>query len=203
MSENISISRKKEIRAAMMRLRSDLAPEKVQALSEAIQNRILESRVFRTSSAIMAYMPIKNEVRTERLIRNCLASGRTVLLPRVVDAESMEAVPVKNLDADLRSGAMGIMEPDPSIPAADPEIIDLVILPGIAFDRRGYRLGFGAGYYDRFIPRLRKDCILLAPAYSFQVLDQIPAGPYDQPVHWIVTEKEILRIFSNKSSIMW
>lgn len=203
MSDNTAISQKKELRASMLRLRNDLAQEEVQALSEAIQDRILKSRIFRTGSAVMVYMPIKNEVRTERLIRNCLASGKTVLLPRVVDAESMEAVPVRNLDTDLRSGAMGIMEPDPSIPAADPEIIDLVILPGIAFDRRGYRLGFGAGYYDRFIPRLRKDCFLLAPAYSFQVLDHIPAGPYDQPVHWIVTEKEVLKIFSNKSSVMW
>jgi len=194
MNEERIKNEKKTIRAAMLRIRSELDPDTVREYSSAIQRRILESQIFKISSVIMAYMPIKNEIRTELLIRAGLDSGKTVLLPRVKDSETMEAVPIKDLDADLQSGAMGIMEPRPSIPAADPETIDLVILPGIAFDRRGFRLGFGAGYYDRFIPRLRKDCVLLAPAYSFQVLDHIPTSSFDQPIHWIVTEKEALHI---------
>ena len=86
------------------------------------------------------------------------------------------------------------MEPDPSKPAANPQTIDLVILPGIAFDRKGYRIGFGGGYYDRFKTRLRNDSILLAPAYDFQVLEHIPAEAFDQPVDMVVTEKEIIHI---------
>jgi 5-formyltetrahydrofolate cyclo-ligase len=185
---------KKDIRAAMMKRRRNLDNGSVLALSDIIQKRIVESRFFKESSVIMAYMPIQNEIRTDLLIERSIASGKTILLPRIKDAETMEAVPIQSLGSDLIKGYMGIMEPDPSIPAANPQTIDLVILPGIAFDRKGYRIGFGGGYYDRFITRLRNDCILLAPAYDFQVLEHIPAEAFDQPVDMVVTEKEIIHI---------
>ena len=156
------LDQKKEIREALLNRRKNLDPDSVLELSGIIQRRIIESRIFMESSVIMAYIPIKNEVRTEFIRNTGLSPGKPLLLPRVIDAERMEAVPVKNPDSDLRKGSMGIMEPHPSIPAFDPLSIDLVILPGVAFDRKGRRLGFGAGYYDRFITRLRKDCVLLA-----------------------------------------
>lgn len=196
-------SQKKEIRTAMISRRKKLAREDAEALSDIIQHRIMKSRVFERSSAIMAYMPTQNEVRIELLIKTGLDLGKNILLPRVLDQSRMEAVPIRSLESNLPAGFKGIREPDPSISAVDPKIIDLVILPGIAYDRNGYRIGFGGGYYDRFIPLLRKDCILLAPAYAFQVLDHIPSEPFDRPVHLIVTEKEILQISSNKSSFMW
>lgn len=196
------LDQKKEIREALLNRRKNLDPDSVLELSGIIQRRIIESRIFMESSVIMAYIPIKNEVRTELIMNTGLSSGKTVLLPRVIDAERMEAVPVKNPDSDLRKGSMGIMEPHPSIPAFDPLSIDLVILPGVAFDRKGRRLGFGAGYYDRFITRLRKDCVLLAPAYGFQVLDHIPADDYDKPADMIVTEMETIHV-SPKCRFIW
>lgn len=186
----------------MLEKRSNLDPDSVSELSGIIQRKILESRVFAESLAIMAYMPIKNEVRTDLIIKEGLAAGKTVLLPRVAGPEKMEAVPVKSIDSDLGKGAMGIMEPLRSIPAADPSLIDLVILPGVAFDREGRRLGFGAGFYDRFIPLLRKDCVLLAPAYDFQVLDHIPAEDFDKTADIIVTEKETIHA-SPRGRFMW
>lgn len=194
---------KNDIRAKMLNRRRTMNPDTVQKLSLAIQDKIIKSRVFDTSTIIMTYMPIKNEVRTELLIRMGLASGKTILLPRVRDAEHMEAAPILSLDSDLHPGSLHILEPDPSIPAMDPQRIDLVILPGVAFDKKGFRLGFGAGCYDRFIPRLREDCILVAPAYDFQVLDHIPSGAYDQPVDFIVTEKNILCFSSKKGPFIW
>ena len=116
-----------------MKRRRNLDNGSVLMLSDIIQKRIVESRFFKESSVIMAYMPIQNEIRTDLLIERGIASGKTILLPRVKDAETMEAVPIQSLGSDLIKGYMGIMEPDPSIPAANPQTIDLVILPGIAF----------------------------------------------------------------------
>lgn len=190
---------KSELRKNILRIRRNLDQESVLGLSDAIQARIIESRVFREASVVMAYMPIKNEVHTGKLIRVALESGKTLLLPRVVDMERMEAVPVTNAESDLRPGVMGILEPDPAIAAVDPSIIDLVIIPGIAFDRKGHRLGFGAGYYDRFIPLLKRECVILAPAYSFQVLEHIPAENHDRKVHIIVTENETVNVSSTSA----
>lgn len=183
----------------MLKRRKNLDNDSVLMLSDVIQKRIVESRAFKESTVIMAYMPIQNEIRTDLLIERGIASGKTILLPRVKDAETMEAVPIKNLHSDLNKGSMGIMEPDLSIPAANPQTIDLVILPGIAFDRKGYRIGFGGGYYDRFITQLRDDCILLAPAYDFQVLEHVPSEAFDQPADLVVTEKEIIHISLEKA----
>ncbi|NLW02768.1 MAG: 5-formyltetrahydrofolate cyclo-ligase [Clostridiaceae bacterium] len=194
--------RKKEMRKALLERRKQLDHNSVLELSGAIQRKILDSRFFKECPVIMAYMPIQNEVRTGFIISEGLAMGKTILLPRVADSERMEAVPVVNPDSELIKGALGIMEPHPSMPAADPRTIDLVILPGIAFDRKGHRLGFGAGYYDRFITHLKKDCILLAPAYDFQVLDQIPADDFDKPADLIITEKQIIHV-SQKGRFIW
>lgn len=185
---------KNKLRRKVLNQRKNLDRKTVHELSDAIQKRIIENRAFMESRVVMAYMPIKNEVSTGMIIRACLDLGKTVLLPRVVDSERMEAVPVKNPDSDTAKGTMGIPEPELSIPAADPRIIDLVIIPGVAFDVKGHRLGYGAGYYDRFIPLLRPDCVILAPAYSFQVVDNIPADDFDRPVHMIVTELATINV---------
>ena len=124
-----------------MKRRKNLDNGSVLALSDIIQKRIVESRFFKESSVIMAYMPIQNEIRTDLLIERSIASGKTILLPRIKDAETMEAVPIQSLGSDLIKGYMGIMEPDPSIPAANPQTIDLVILPNrIRQERISYRL---------------------------------------------------------------
>lgn len=188
-----------KIRSTLLDMRRSMAQSAVSELSSIIQCRIINSQAFKRSSVVMAYMPIHNEVRTDTLLKTAMDSNKTILLPRVRGSLNMEAAPIKGLDRDIHTGTFGIREPDSSIPAMDPEIIDLVILPGIAFNRKGFRIGFGRGYYDRFIPSLRKDCILLAPAYGFQVIDHIPSDEYDQPVDMIVTEKETIIISSSKA----
>jgi 5-formyltetrahydrofolate cyclo-ligase len=112
----------------------------------------------------------------------------------VVEAESrarrhLVLHQVGDIDRDTRPGRWGIREPDPArCPAIDPLEVDLVLLPGVAFDRRGGRLGYGAGFYDRLLTRLRTDCVRVAGAFSLQVVAEVPLEPHDQRFQCLVTE---------------
>lgn len=148
----------------------------------------------------MVYKPIQHEVMTNLIIENALDNGKTVCLPRVVNAIHMEAAPIKNQNVDLVISSLRILEPVSSIPPINPSIIDLIVIPGIAFDRNGHRIGFGKGFYDRFIPLLRKDCCKIAAAYHFQVFDAIPSFESDQKADIIITEKECI-VCDKKSEV--
>ncbi len=100
---------------------------------------------------------------------------------------------MKDIENDLQVARFGLLEPKPeTLRPVDPQELDLVIVPGVAFDREGFRIGFGAGYYDRFLPKLRKDSVLISLVYDFQLMPKVPREPHDIAVHWIITEKELI-----------
>ena len=100
---------------------------------------------------------------------------------------------ITNLEEGLVIGAYGIREPKKDISnKINPKDIDIVIVPAVAFDRQCYRLGYGGGFYDRFIKTLRKDCITIGIAFDLQIFDSIPKAPHDAQLDYIITEKRIL-----------
>ncbi len=129
------------------------------------------------------------------MIAKRLSQGKAVALPRTIIAKrQLECFQISSLD-DLVTGAYSIMEPDPErCPRVDPSELDMVIVPGSVFDRRGGRLGYGGGYYDRFLSKDAPQALRIALAFSFQVQDNnIPLQPHDELMDYIVTEKEIIR----------
>lgn len=182
---------KSQLRSVLLTKRINMSEEEVAAAEKKIAESLLSLDILGDCKTIMAYADFKNEVRTGILINYLLKAGKKTVLPRICRGE---IVPYEIRDLnDLKKGAFGITEPDSERCApADIKVIDAVIVPGIGFDRRGNRIGFGKGYYDRFLSKLKSQAKIIALAYDFQIVADIPPSPCDVPVHCIVTEKEII-----------
>lgn len=149
---------------------------------------------FQAARRLLAFLSMANEVQTDRIVSLALGLGKQVALPRVVRRERRLALHWWDGDpAALAAGVWGIREPRPDSPAADPAAVDLVLVPGLAFDAAGGRLGQGGGYYDRLLPTLSAAAARIAVAFDFQVVAQVPRGERDMPVDLIVTDCRVLR----------
>lgn len=163
--------------------------------SEEIKRKVLELQEVRDARVIMLYASKGKEVRTDELISELLRVGKRVVLPKTEMREKgITPVEISDLEKDLIPGNYGIREPRDCARRVDPGEIDLVIVPGIAFDRNGNRLGRGAGYYDRFLSTIKGKVRIVALAYSFQIVERVPSSNSDVPVDIIVTEEGVYRI---------
>ena len=183
------------------RMRAQLAKQDaadLRARSAAIWERLAALGEFRVAARLLIYVSTANEVGTHGLIRQLLAMGRQVCVPRFEPAtESYVACQVHDFDADLAVGKFGILEPRPEAlrPAAiDP--IDAVLVPGLAFDETGNRLGRGLGHFDRLLRQTGG--VKIALAFDFQVLDEVPAEPHDARMDFIVTETRVVNPRGNR-----
>jgi 5-formyltetrahydrofolate cyclo-ligase len=147
---------------------------------------------FERAARVAAYVALDDEVPTRAILDGVLASGRILLLPRLV-ATRLEFAVVEDL-ASLRRGGFGVLEPRASSVALELAPDDLVFVPGVAFDRRGGRLGRGGAHYDRAFPPATRAPVLLGVAFSFQLVDVVPMGPSDRCVDGIVSELGIVRV---------
>ena len=190
------------LRAAKLALRRqvladrDALPEAVRiAASAAIAARILERADFRAAQAVLLTLPFGSEWDTVAVMRAALAAGRTVAVPRV-DKESrmLELHAITDPERDVVAGYRDIPEPLPACPLVSRETIDFVLVPGVAFDRLGRRLGYGGGYYDRLLPLLSPRAARVAGAFDVQLVDRVPAAPHDIAVGVIVTESRELAV---------
>jgi len=181
---------KDTIRKQILYTRNKLSDDNVNQFSKNIFLNLIENSIFNCSKHVMVYLDFKHEVRTDLIINHCLLHNKKVYVPICIP-ETHEICISRITDLDeLQSGHFGIREPKSEyIRLSDSTLIDLVLVPGVAFDSSGNRIGFGAGYYDRFMKRLSPNAVKAALAYSFQVVDMIPSDEYDIPADYIITEK--------------
>jgi len=179
------------LRKDMRKLRDSLSPAEAEAYSSLIAVKLGELRPFNDARTIMAYASIGNEVQLSHYLDEQAARGKRILLPRIETSGEMSAVEFKGWQGTT-PGAFGIPEPDGL--SYSPEDIDAILVPGLVFDANGYRLGYGKGYYDRFLMRLSETTFICGVCYEFQVVDSISPHAGDQSVHWIVTERSELVI---------
>ncbi len=185
---------KKELRKQLLAERQQLTREQRAPWDAAIFKRLSEMEEVQQASTIMLYLDFRGEVESEEMIRYGLAAGKRVCAP-VTFKEERRMVPVLISSLDqLHEGAYGIREPL-HLPEREVgvEEIDLVVLPGVGFDRQGGRLGYGGGYYDRFLPKLRPDARKIAVAYELQVVAEVPMEAHDTPLDALVTEAGVWR----------
>ncbi|CCO08075.1 5-formyltetrahydrofolate cyclo-ligase [Desulforamulus hydrothermalis] len=187
---------KNTLRKQMLAARSSLTEQARQDKSRRITEQLLALPCYQTARTVMAYLDYRSEVATELLITHALQAGKRLAVP-VVNRQDKTMLPslLENFPQDLVPGPYGIRQPAPgSIRPVPVQELDLVLVPGVAFDARGNRLGYGGGYYDRFLPRLRPDARAVGLAYQLQLSGCLSSclGPHDQPVHMVITEKGVL-----------
>ncbi len=152
--------------------------------SAAIIKRIKQNIRVRLSRTLLLYSALPDEVQTQSLIDDMVAQGKTVLLPRVISATDMELRHYTD-SKDLQPGAFNILEPIGDI-FTDYSKIDVAIIPGMAFDTQGNRLGRGRGYYDRFLTRLSGNVYKIGVCFPWQVQDTIPSDGNDIPMDAVI-----------------
>jgi 5-formyltetrahydrofolate cyclo-ligase len=177
------------LRRSLLDKRKSMTPDEVKHASEAIVKKLKELPVIKESTVIMSFMPYGNETDIRPFNQWILDSGKILLLPRVLDDSNIDAVKVDEIKSGLVKGSFGILEPAYENESFPIEFIDVILVPGVAFVRKGNRMGHGRGYYDRFLSRCKKSTVYLGIAYSFQVLESIPFEEYDIRVHGVITDK--------------
>jgi 5-formyltetrahydrofolate cyclo-ligase len=165
------------------------------AASRSASARLLELDEVRDAGAVLFYMATRLEIDPAPAMVECLRDGVRVTVPKVdADSGEIEAVEIESLDGrGFERDALGILVPREGKRVRATEL-DAVVLPGVAFDRHGARLGRGAGYYDRLLVRLTPRCRTIGFAFTCQVVDEIPCEPHDRHVNVVVTESETIEM---------
>ncbi len=169
---------KQELRKAMREAKTEFSRQQLGEMSRSVCNNIISNSPWRNASTVLLYYPLPDEVDVTPLIAEGSAEGKMILLPVVVGDDL--ALRVYEGEQSLVTGAFGIKEPT-GLEYTDYASIDLVMVPGLAFDRDGHRLGRGKGYYDRLLPRL-PNAHRIGVCFPFQLVDSVPSETHDQSV---------------------
>lgn len=186
---------KKEVRNVMSKRRKSMSEQEVSHKSKTIIEKVMNTEEFKKSKNLMVFLSFDNEVYTFDLIDKAMDMGKKVVVPYTVK-DTYEIIPtlLKNIEEDLEVSSYGYLEPKKEkITTVQEEDIDLTIVPGLAFDKDMNRIGFGKGYYDRYLAKTRKDSKNMAIAYEYQVLEEIPHDDYDVKMDYIITEENIYK----------
>jgi 5-formyltetrahydrofolate cyclo-ligase len=181
--------RKRELRRRILDARDALPPDVRRAQSSRVATRLLELPDVRSAATIALFSSFGSEVATGPIIRALHERGASVLLP-YVDGPVLAMAPHPP-GGSLVTTPYGASEPAVR-DSVDPAEIDVVVAPGLAFDRRGNRIGYGRGYYDAFLPTLRPETLRVGICLDVQLVDEVPHGPGDERVDLIVTPDEVV-----------
>lgn len=186
-------SGKRDLRRRVLSARDALTDAERARLSEAVCARAASLPELDAAGTVLSFASFRSEIETSSLNRRILGDGKALCLPRVVGPQRMIAARVHDLEIDLEPGAWGIPEPVPGHPEVDPSELDLVIVPGAAFDAAGRRCGYGGGFYDTYLQGTRAGVPRVALAFEAQIVLELPCEPHDLAVTAIVTEERVIR----------
>jgi len=181
------------LRQRTLAIRDAMPAEAHRAASDAIAARILALPEFATARAVLLTFPFRSEWDTLPVFRAALAAGKAAAVPRVdVRTRMLELHSVCEPERDIGPGHRGVPEPGRHCPRIDNAEIDFVLVPGVAFDAEGRRLGYGGGYYDRLLPLLNPRVVRVAGAFDLQIVERVPAAQHDVAIDAVVTESRTL-----------
>ena len=184
-NQNIA-QEKKELRRAYIQKMAALSEDYRKHASEKILKELVKHKDYLLAGTIFIYVGTEHEVDTTLIIKDALAKGKKVVVPKTITLGQMEACEIDTME-DLHPGRHGILEPADTTLKVDPSMIDLALVPCVAYSEDGFRLGYGGGFYDRYLTRGSFRRILLA--FSEMQTDHIPRDAFDEKVHGILTEK--------------
>lgn len=184
---------KKIIRDQILKNKEELDKTSLNSYSDSIINKLYNTDYYKNAKTIMTFISFGAEVDTHDFIKQSIKNNKRILVPITVPAtKQLKLSEVLDFD-ELEIGFYNILTPkEEFIRYVDPSEVDLIIVPGVAFDREGYRIGYGGGYYDRFLSKL-DHITKISLAFDMQLIDKIPHEVFDIPVNYIITEKEIIK----------
>jgi 5-formyltetrahydrofolate cyclo-ligase len=178
------------LRKQMRAVRDALPRSACDTRSAEITERLFALGELERAATVLAFASICNEVRTRPSMEAAWAAGKSVALPRVVGDELQ--LHLVDSETVLVEGSFSVPEPPAEAVRISPDEVDFALVPALAIDPRGYRIGYGGGYYDKLIPRLER-AWTCAVAYDFQLISEVPELPFDVPVDLVVTDERVIR----------
>ena len=183
---------KQDLRKQLKQRRKNLAAEARALASQQIVDKILGQAAYQEARLIFSFYPMSTEVQVSLLFEPARQAGKQICFPAVFDQGRMEAYIPRDLD-HMGMDPYGFATPDPDRDQkVEPQDIDLVLVPLLGFDRDLYRIGYGGGFYDRYISRIPDSAVLLGVAFACQEVERIPRNAFDQKLDLLISEKEII-----------
>lgn len=183
---------KREAREYARAARRAIDPTSFVLASNLLAKRLGGMPELAVAQTVLAYGATPEEIDPAIAVERLRACGAVIAYPRI-ESPGVLGLHIVDEESELVHGPYGLTEPTPDAPGIDPHDIDAVIVPGVAFDRDCWRLGYGGGYYDRLLPMLREDCARIGVAYDEQILETIPADEHDVRLHAVVTPTRVIR----------
>ncbi|MEW6427232.1 MAG: 5-formyltetrahydrofolate cyclo-ligase [Thermodesulfobacteriota bacterium] len=184
---------RRQLRRTLLKQRDLLPAGEHQRLTGALHASLLQLPAVREASNIFVFVGYRSEPDTLPLIRRWLGEGKQVSVPRTVPGSHLVAHALTDPDRELAPGYCSILEPLPErTPVVAGHLLDVVIVPGSVFDRFGGRLGYGGGYYDRFLASAAPQALRVGICFELQLVERVPVLPHDQPLDILVTERRAM-----------
>ncbi len=184
-------SEKRALRRRIVALRDALDAETLATRSKAVREHLFALEAYQAARTVHLFVPFRSELDTRPILEDLWGRGVRAVLPRVVPDNQLDHCVVTSWD-ELEPGAWDIPEPVAACPLVDPAEVQLICVPGVAFDRKGGRLGYGGGFYDRFLESCPAPRVALA--FGLQIVGEVPREAHDLLVHRIVTEQEVITV---------
>ncbi|MBQ7969143.1 MAG: 5-formyltetrahydrofolate cyclo-ligase [Clostridia bacterium] len=186
---------KNNIRNEYKEKRKNIPLEQKKLMDENICKRFLSLSSYRFADTVLLFAPLQNEINTYPIAQDALSKSKKLAFPRCIEGNEMVYHFVTSLE-QLKSGKYGIMEPTEDLPVYKNETGHTIcVLPAIVYDKKGYRLGYGKGYYDRFLSSFNG--VKVGLVYNDFIISEIPIGRYDLPSDIVITEKRVISFAKN------
>ncbi|KAJ52765.1 5-formyltetrahydrofolate cyclo-ligase [Clostridium tetanomorphum] len=178
---------KKTIRKEILKIRDSLSIDEREKYNKDIFNKVIINSYYKKAKCIFIFVSYKTEVDTHKIIKKAIDDGKIVCIPKVVSkSEGMYAAQIEKFN-DLEPGKYGILEPKKHCKKINEEQIDLILTPGAVFDNKGGRIGYGGGFYDRFLVKTKKSAPKIALAYNVQIINKVPMDELDVRIDGIIS----------------
>lgn len=189
------MNKKEELRKKYLDKRAKISASKVSSWSKDIKNKFFNLSELKKAKKVMAYASMRNEIETFELLEELLAEDYLVYLPYTrQDVVDLGTAKINDLNDDLQDGVFGVQEPIAKIRGHKiPKDLDIIIVPGACFTKKGYRIGYGGGYYDSFLSKHANKALKVGFCYDCFIVDSIPVEEHDIAVDLIITEKRIIK----------
>jgi len=181
---------KSRLRKSFLAQRNRLSFAEIQEKSRLIQYQLFNFPAYQQAKTIMFFVSFNKEVNTQDMIQKSL-QNKQVIVPKILDDDSMIPMEIKNFD-ELTTGKYGILEPHSNTIFENYNNIDMITVPAVVFDKQGYRVGYGKGYYDVFLKKI--NTLYVGLCMDFQIVEHITHDKWDIPVHYVITEKQVYTV---------